>query len=601
MTTGAAAFSAFEQWNYFDAFYYCFITLTTIGFGDYVALQKDRALQQRPEYVAFSLVFILFGLSVVSAAINLLVLRFLTLNTEDERRDEAEAATAAQTAVRLEGDVITANGSILGSEEQLQKGDASAFTGSGLNDDNISVCSCTCYGNSSTRYWNATAPRSYLDDANNSGYGSTSPRVRMIRYYYNGDSLLGMDIKSIGDNYDGYEKIHKRKRIKDIARNDILGANLSGGVHRSFLTRLTRLGAFTAPKNRSSIRNRSSRRPISFAFQQQLQRQRLDKNRSSSATSLDLITNINTIHNNNNVNNNNNNKSKSNRDKELYKMKDFTRINNDDDDDVQQRRHQPQQYHHHHHHQQQQQQQTTAIQRIGSIGCGRKSGSNCLSIDNDNDCVPLGRFGDEESGDQSPIYYRDDDVIRIEEIENNGIDDYQQHRYHHHKDIDENNTRKDSLSFSASCSVSLENASRCCEIDNDDFNDSDKNACDENHSKTTAMKKQSLARPILTNSIVFIDAQGFLQPSIRSTISGDSRMEIVSSVPNNFDPNQHQQQQDQNHTHTLPHCQFDFFNAQMNSDDREQNNPSEPIVEDNPQIGGDDFDDGQESIKRASI
>ncbi|XP_013773310.1 two pore potassium channel protein sup-9-like [Limulus polyphemus] len=135
MTTGAAVFSCYEHWNYFDAFYYCFITLTTIGFGDYVALQKESALQSKPEYVAFSLVFILFGLSVVSAAMNLLVLRFLTMNTEDERRDEAEAQSAAQEAVRLEGDVITANGSIISGHGP----DASD------SDDATSVCSCTCY------------------------------------------------------------------------------------------------------------------------------------------------------------------------------------------------------------------------------------------------------------------------------------------------------------------------------------------------------------------------------------------------------------------------------------------------------------------------
>lgn len=35
------------------------------------------------------------------------------MNTEDERRDEAEAINAALEAVRLEGDVITANGSII--------------------------------------------------------------------------------------------------------------------------------------------------------------------------------------------------------------------------------------------------------------------------------------------------------------------------------------------------------------------------------------------------------------------------------------------------------------------------------------------------------
>ncbi|KAK2154611.1 hypothetical protein LSH36_263g03010 [Paralvinella palmiformis] len=131
---GAAAFSVYEEWPYLDAFYYCFITLTTIGFGDFVALQKNSVLQRKPEYVAFSLIFILFGLTVVSAAMNLLVLRFLTMNTEDERKDELEAAAASRTAVRLEGDIITANGSIIsGNQENPEYSDLT------------SVCSCTCY------------------------------------------------------------------------------------------------------------------------------------------------------------------------------------------------------------------------------------------------------------------------------------------------------------------------------------------------------------------------------------------------------------------------------------------------------------------------
>lgn len=79
ITTGAAVFSRYEGWNYFDSFYYCFVTLTTIGFGDYVALQNDHALTSKPGYVALSLVFILFGLAVVAASINLLVLRFMTM------------------------------------------------------------------------------------------------------------------------------------------------------------------------------------------------------------------------------------------------------------------------------------------------------------------------------------------------------------------------------------------------------------------------------------------------------------------------------------------------------------------------------------------
>ena len=134
VTVGAYAFSENEGWSYTDAFYYCFITLTTIGFGDFVALQTNNALNTKYDYVAFSLIFILFGLTVISAAMNLLVLRFLTMNTEDERRDELEAAAAAQTAVRLEGDVITSNGNVVsGAQENPEFNDV------------ISVCSCSCY------------------------------------------------------------------------------------------------------------------------------------------------------------------------------------------------------------------------------------------------------------------------------------------------------------------------------------------------------------------------------------------------------------------------------------------------------------------------
>lgn len=92
LCVGAAAFSHYEGWTFFHAFYYCFITLTTIGFGDYVALQKDNALQNDPHYVAFSFVYILMGLTVIGAFLNLVVLRFMTMNTEDERRDAAQRA-----------------------------------------------------------------------------------------------------------------------------------------------------------------------------------------------------------------------------------------------------------------------------------------------------------------------------------------------------------------------------------------------------------------------------------------------------------------------------------------------------------------------------
>ncbi|KAI1897716.1 hypothetical protein AGOR_G00086140 [Albula goreensis] len=92
LCVGAAAFSRYENWTFFHAYYYCFITLTTIGFGDYVALQKDDALQKNPKYVAFSFIYILTGLTVIGAFLNLVVLRFMTMNAEDEKRDAEQRA-----------------------------------------------------------------------------------------------------------------------------------------------------------------------------------------------------------------------------------------------------------------------------------------------------------------------------------------------------------------------------------------------------------------------------------------------------------------------------------------------------------------------------
>lgn len=109
LCAGAAAFSHFEGWSFFNAYYYCFITLTTIGFGDFVALQKKDALQKRPHYVVFCFMYILVGLTVVGAFLNLVAVRFLTVSTEQETqpedtRESREVSEAGASNTSLAGE-----------------------------------------------------------------------------------------------------------------------------------------------------------------------------------------------------------------------------------------------------------------------------------------------------------------------------------------------------------------------------------------------------------------------------------------------------------------------------------------------------------------
>ncbi|KAI6174743.1 TWiK family of potassium channels protein 7 [Aphelenchoides fujianensis] len=59
---GGLLFQKFEGWPYMEAFYFCFITTATIGFGDYVPTKQV--------YIFFTMIYIIFGLALATMCID---------------------------------------------------------------------------------------------------------------------------------------------------------------------------------------------------------------------------------------------------------------------------------------------------------------------------------------------------------------------------------------------------------------------------------------------------------------------------------------------------------------------------------------------------
>ncbi|XP_043683061.1 uncharacterized protein LOC122636160 isoform X4 [Vespula pensylvanica] len=60
---GATLYNAWEEWGFFESFYFVFISMSTIGFGDYVP-------KMHPMYMMCSIIYLVFGLALTSMCIN---------------------------------------------------------------------------------------------------------------------------------------------------------------------------------------------------------------------------------------------------------------------------------------------------------------------------------------------------------------------------------------------------------------------------------------------------------------------------------------------------------------------------------------------------
>ncbi|UYV71700.1 hypothetical protein LAZ67_9000077 [Cordylochernes scorpioides] len=62
MMLGALIFTFWERWTFFEAFYFVFISMSTIGFGDFVP--------EHPMFMMATFIYLLFGLALTSMCIN---------------------------------------------------------------------------------------------------------------------------------------------------------------------------------------------------------------------------------------------------------------------------------------------------------------------------------------------------------------------------------------------------------------------------------------------------------------------------------------------------------------------------------------------------
>lgn len=96
---GMFLFHYWENWDHLDAAYFCFITLTTIGFGDFVP-SSSRSNKDARVSIALCSLYLLFGISLLAMSFNLVqeqviahvrkIAKTLGIIKEEENEEEEE-------------------------------------------------------------------------------------------------------------------------------------------------------------------------------------------------------------------------------------------------------------------------------------------------------------------------------------------------------------------------------------------------------------------------------------------------------------------------------------------------------------------------------
>lgn len=96
MFAGAVVYYYWENWDFFASFYFVFISMSTIGFGDYVP--------RHPICMIVSIIYLVFGLALMSMCINVVQVKL----SDTFRQASAKlGATIGLRVAEEDGSIIT--------------------------------------------------------------------------------------------------------------------------------------------------------------------------------------------------------------------------------------------------------------------------------------------------------------------------------------------------------------------------------------------------------------------------------------------------------------------------------------------------------------
>ena len=88
MLTGTLFYWRFEDWTIIQSLYFCVVTLTTVGYGDFAPTTAETQI--------FTIVYILTGFGVLVALLTSVAQEYLKLKAEARARARASACPPAR-------------------------------------------------------------------------------------------------------------------------------------------------------------------------------------------------------------------------------------------------------------------------------------------------------------------------------------------------------------------------------------------------------------------------------------------------------------------------------------------------------------------------